>query len=105
MPNPARGAFPLRTVIALAAALLLLGVATASQAFPPGPSQCMNKYVQSDADDTCQNEDVTIDGNNCSFTAECRDSEGDWRNTSITVSPEEATQLNNCNGTLTLGSC
>ena len=101
-----RPSYSSRIGIALAATLFLLGIPAVSEALPPGPSECMSKYtIWSGADDTCRNENVTVVGYQCQFTAECRNSEGDWVNTQISVTPEEATQLNNCNGVLTLGSC
>ena len=101
--NRSQGLF--RIGAALAAALFLLGVPAVSEAIPPGPSQCMNKFSLSDASDSCQSMQVTVVGYNCQFSGECRDTEGDWQNTGITVSPEDATGLNNCNGVLTDGNC
>ena len=105
MPDPGRGALSLRIGAAFAAALFLLGVPAASEALPPVPSQCMNKFSQSGASDSCRDVQVEVVGYNCKFSGECRNAGGDWRDTGITVSPDDATGLNNCNGELTDGGC
>ena len=104
MSNRTRN-FPLPFAIALAAALLLLGTPTVSEAVPPGNTACTAKYVQSDADDTCRNETVTAQGWNCQVVAECKNSARDWVSSQITVNYNDVSNLNNCNGVLTNGSC
>ena len=105
MLKPTAGLRPLRVAAALAATVFLLVIPAVGEAVPPGNSQCNAKYVQSDADDTCQNESVTAQGWNCHVSAECRKGNGTWHNTSITASPNDTTRLNNCDGVLTIGSC
>ena len=105
MLKPDLGRLPLRFGLALAVVLPLLGLPAVSEAIPPTDSKCNNKYVQSDADDTCQNESVTAQGWNCRVVAECRRGDGSYNNTEITASPDDTTRLNNCDGVLTIGSC
>lgn len=72
-------AFRLRIGVALAAASLLFSLpavseeASTSVASPAGPTdaQCENRWGQSTADDTCQNESVRADDWMCRVEADC----------------------------------
>ena len=93
----------LRTGIALAACLLLLGIATGSWAATN--SQCANKWSQSSADDTCSDETISAQGDDCSINASCTTSAGHNVRDSITVHLNQVSGIRNCNGSLTISHC
>ena len=93
-----------RIGIALAAAMLLLGVATPSWADATN-AQCSAKWGESSADDSCSNEQITASGDDCRITALCTMSNGAGRSDSITVHLNQVSGIRNCNGFLTLGHC
>ena len=93
----------LRTGIVLAVAFLLLGVATGSLAATD--AQCASEWNDSDADDTCSNEQIrAVSGNRCHITATCPSSSHQQQD-SIYVPLTLVSNLKNCGGWLTLGSC
>ncbi len=94
-----------RMGIALAAALLLLGVPTLSGAAPT-QSQCADAWSESAADDTCDNESISVSGDNCRVTASCL-TEDSWFSLAadITTSLSNVDDLHNCSGSLNVGSC
>ncbi len=94
-----------RMGIALAAALLLLGVPTLSGAAPT-QSQCSDAWSESSADDTCDNESISVSGDNCRVTASCL-TEDPWFSLAadITTSLANVDDLQNCSGSLNVGSC
>ena len=94
----------LRTGIALAAALLLLGAATESRAAATD-AQCSTQWSNSAADDTCSDEQIQAQGNHCRISASCTMSNGSSRSDSITVGLNQVSFIENCDGSLTLGQC
>ncbi len=94
-----------RMGIALAAALLLLGVPTLSGAAPT-QAECSNAWDDSAADDTCDNESISVSGEDCRVTASCL-TEDPWFSlaTDITTSLSNVDDLHNCSGSLNVGSC
>ena len=96
--------YPLRFGIALAALLLVLGAATESRA-EATQAQCEAEWADSDADGPCWDEQITPSGDQCTISAKCKRGNEDYLRTSITVDLDSVSDLNNCNGTLTDGSC
>lgn len=102
----------LRTGIALVASVLLLAGSPALGT----DAQCSEEWEDSSASETCKNEDIVFgDWNNCdpccSIFAECHTGESDllavnpWKKTGIAVPVSNVSDLENCHGTLTDGSC
>ena len=87
----------------------------------PTASQCETEWGKSEADDACQNENITVDGVMCRIEAECLEtvttsaatddsSEPDdtyfpTSSTEAVVTLDEVADLYNCGGVLTIGSC
>lgn len=92
--------------IALAAALLLLGVPALSGAAAPTQSQCEDAWEDSDADDSCDNEYIVVEDEKCRVSASCL-TEDPWdsRATTILTSLANVDDLENCSGSLQVGSC
>ena len=102
---------------------------TSSDADATGPTaaQCSEKWGESEADDTCRNESISVDGGLCSISAQCKvpglvtvlgsvpgniqtddgKTEGtdSYFSTSIQTALDNVADLRNCNGELTVGSC
>ena len=91
--------------VVLAAALLLLGVPALSGATPPTQSQCESAWEDSAADDTCDNENISVHENNCSIGTSCTDTNGQTVGQNFLISLEYVDDLNNCNGRLKVGNC
>ena len=98
-----RSSRSLRFGVALAAALSLLGATTESRAATN--AQCSAQWSNSTADDTCSNEDIKAQGNNCRIAASCTMSNGGNRSDNITVGLNQVSFIENCDGFLTLGQC
>ena len=94
--------FSLRIGLVLAA-VLLLGVPTLSGAATD--SECSDAWDDSGADDSCSNEQIVAQGDDCWITALCQMASGGSRSDSITVSLASTDDINNCNGFLSTGSC
>ena len=94
----------LRFAAALAAALLVLGAAAESRAAAT-LEQCQAEWAESDADGPCWDEQITPTGDDCRITAKCKRGTEDYSRTSITVALDSVSDLRNCNGELTVGSC
>ena len=98
-------AFPLRIGLALAAVLLLLGIPALSWA------SCASEWVNSAANDTCENESFTQSGSisniQCKITATCRVSNSPVQDRidTITVAESDVADLHNCSGYLQVGAC
>ena len=125
MTNLDRGAFPFGIAAAHAAALLLFSFPAVSQdstssvvAWPvPTDAQCSEKWGDSEADDSCQNESISVEDGLCRVEAEClvpltSASIDDSGTLQITYDPTEArvlldevARLYNCGGLLTVGNC
>lgn len=99
MPNS------LRIGIALAAGLFLLGVAAPGHAAPT-VSQCTAKWNQSSASETCSNETITVEGNDCVIEATC---ERAWPYDPVSASIrdwlENIHRAVNCDGVLRMRVC
>ena len=99
--------YSLRIGIVLAAALLLLGAATESRAAGAALQACKSAWNDSPASNTCTNAQIAatgVEGDDCEISAQCT-SGGSQSLTSITVDVNRASGLNNCEGSLTDGSC
>ena len=127
MLNLHRGAFPFGIGAAFAAALLLFCLAAAaseedSSSAVSAPvvtdGECDDRWTESEAADDCTDKSITAEDSMCRIIAECpvslvilpsSDEVTEATNTSgsnnILVTPNEAAQLHNCNGVLTVGSC
>ena len=124
MLHSERGSFPLRIGVALAAALLLFSFPAASSdtaIAPPAPTdaQCSQKWGDSEADDSCQNESISVDGVQCRVQADClmtitehnptetnsTSLGGTYSSTEILATLDDVARLYNCGGVLTIGSC
>ena len=104
MTDPNRRAFPLLIAVAAVCGLLLLGVATGSQAATN--AQCSSAYNQSSASDACTTVSVEgKSGNRCKITADCPSGTGAWQRDSTYAPLSLVPNLKNCGGWLTLGSC
>ena len=105
MLNLSRGVFPLRFAAALAAVLLLLGVASPAWA-DVTQAQCSAEWAESDADETCSNEEIVVqDDGDCQITASCTMDNGGSRNDSFAAALNKISTLVNCNGLLKLEAC
>ena len=105
--HAAAPSYLLRIGIALALALLLLGAATESRAGGAALQACKSAWNDSPASDTCTNAQIAatgVEGDDCEISAQCT-SGGSQSVTSITVNLDSVSDLNNCEGTLTDGSC
>ena len=126
MLNLDRGAFQFGIGAALAAALLLFSLPAAASeeesssdanATVLTDAQCAGRWTESEAADTCSERSITAEGSMCRVIADCKvalaitvvpgddnTNQGRYSN-NILVTPNEAAQLHNCNGVLTVGSC
>ena len=96
--------FPFRIGIVAVAVLLLLGVATESRAATS--AQCSTEYNESDASDSCTTVSVEAkSGDRCKIVADCPSGTGAWQRDTIYVPLDNADDLNNCGGWLSLSSC
>ena len=95
---------PLRSAIALALVLPLLGVASPVLA-DATQAQCDAEWAESAADAQCSDETITPSGGDCTIHARCKTRVGSEEKASITVDLESVSDLNNCNGVLTNGTC
>ena len=100
---------PLRFAVPLAAVLLLLGVAAQSRA-DTTEAQCSAEWALSAADNECSDEEIEVqDDGDCQITASCQYKSKDGGHgllqTTITVGLDSVSDLNNCGGLLTIGSC
>ena len=112
-PSGSRG-FPLRIDVALVAALLLFCLSAAANeeeaAVAVTAGECHDRWSQSEADDTCQNESVTAEGSMCRVQADCQLSANSTSldthaATAILATPDQVACLYNFNGSLLVGSC
>ena len=106
------------------AALLFPTVVSSSVYLPSARSatvtsaECETEYQKSSADDTCIEYDrrgnlgISVSNNQCFLRLQCQNrwynslTPGlNWNYTEITVDLGDASDLNNCNGVLTNGSC
>ena len=100
----------LRIGIALVASILLLAAS-------PGlgsNAECADEWEESSASETCNNENIAF-GNwqgcepCCSISAKCHTGNqlaaNPWKTTIIAVPVSDVSDLQNCQGTLTDGSC
>ena len=101
---------PLRFVIALAAVLSLAG----PSALASSTAECKDAWDDSSASDTCRNPSIEFgDWNNClqccSIFADCHTGQmfgpNQYKTTGIGVPLSDVDDLENCQGTLTNGSC
>ena len=96
------------SVAALLASALLIpaGPAHALTASPPSGSsivtQCQNAYNSSSASQSCSDETFTAVENNsrCRIKYTCTMADGVKRKGEMTVAPDDADDLKNCNGRL-----
>ncbi len=101
---------PWKVGIALAAGLLLLGVATGSRADDEAEKaqatmQCKAEWADSPASDSCSDMQIDIaDDDDCVVSAMCTSGEAQSL-TTITVALGSVSGLHNCAGTLTDGDC
>ena len=96
---------PLRSAIALAAVLPLLGVASPVLA-DATDAQCSAEWAQSAADTTCGGEEITaLGGDDCEITASCAMDNGGIRNDSFVADLNKISDLVNCNGFIKLNVC
>ena len=109
MLNLDRGVSPLRIGVVLAAATLLLGVATGSRAGSAALEACKSQWNGSPASYTCTNAQIAatgVEGDDCEISATCTTPGGGTPSiSSITVPLGSVSGLNNCDGELTDGSC
>ena len=132
MPDlPEQPSYSLRFAAALAAALLLLGAASLASAgggiggaatsgsansstpapcsIPPTQAECSEAWEDSFAQSTCSasHTQISVDGNDCSISSRCSTDTTafPYSVTSITVCVNKVSQLMNCNGFLSVGSC
>ena len=91
----------------LASALLIpAGPAHALTASPPAASttvtRCQNAYNSSSASQSCSDETFTAveNGTQCKIDYTCTMADGVKRKGSMTVAPDDADDLENCNGRL-----
>ena len=101
----------LRFAAALASILLLAG----PPALASSTAQCWDAWADSSADDTCKDESMEFgDWNNCpqccNIFATCHTGAGvtsnnQWNHTSIGAPVSEVDDIQNCQGSLTNGSC
>ena len=121
-----------RFAAALAAALLLLGAASPASAgggigsaatsgsansstpaspcsTPPTQAECSEAWEDNSAQSTCSasNTQISVDGNDCSISSRCSTDTTafPYNVTSITVCVSKVSQLTNCDGFLSVGSC
>ena len=102
-------AYPIRrtcvlivATLAFVAALSLAGALNQAQAVTQ--SQCIAAFGNSSASSSgCELESANPSGDNCSFSGLCPHN-SQWISTSITVTHGEASDLQNCSGSLAL-SC
>ena len=99
-----RSSRSLRFGVALAAVLLPLGAAAPVQA-DATQAECEAEWAESDADDSCSNEQITPTGDDCEISAWCDAGFRSGSTTSIKVDLDSVSGLHNCNGVLTDGSC
>ena len=121
--------FSLHIAAAFVVALLLSGLPAAaneeessSDADATGltDAECQGGWAESEADDTCRNENVTAEGSMCRIQAVCKPAsvlvvltpdDGEKQKkpagypNDITVSLDDVDDLRNCNGVLTVGNC
>ena len=98
--------FLLRISLALAAALLLLGVPALSGAAAPTQVDCSLAFTNSPAEDSCTASSITVSGEQCRVRAYCETGyNNDTRVDTVTVPLSDVDDLNNCSGYLTVGSC
>ena len=88
-----------RISLALATALVLLGVPNLAQA------DCLDEWNGSSADETCDQNGILDFGDRCQIHASCGTRSGDWVNSTITVSLDDVADLHNCDGSLQVGNC
>ena len=102
--------YPLRTGIAFAASILLLAGSPALGS----NAQCSDEWEESSASDTYQNPDISFGDWQgcepcCSIVAKCHTgnhlSLNPWKSSGIAVPLSDVSDLENCQGTLTAGSC
>ena len=102
-------AYPIRRTCVLFVATLTfvaaLSLAVAlNQAQALTPSQCITAFGHSSASSSgCELDSANTSGANCSFSGLCPHN-SQWISTSITVTHGEASDLQNCSGSLAL-SC
>ena len=92
---------PLRSAIALAAVLPLLGVASPVLA-DVTEAQCSAEWAESAADETCSNEEIVVQGGDCKISASCTMDNGVSQNDSFMADLDKIDTLVNCNGLLKL---
>ena len=125
----------LRFAGALVAALLLFclpaaasgeGSSSDAEETAPTAAQCSAMWGESEADNTCRNESISVEGGLCSISAQCKlpafvlsaapvanietndgKTEGtdQFFSTSIQTALANVDDLHNCNGELTVGDC
>ena len=96
---------PLCITAALAAVLLLLGVASPAWA-DVTQAQCAAEWADSAADDECSSEEITVrDGGDCQISASCTMDNGGSRTDSYAAALDKISDLVNCNGFLKLEEC
>ena len=102
LPSPR----PFRFAAALAAVLLLLGVATPGWAANDATqAQCDTEWANSEADATCSNETIEPDGERCRITADCQTDSGGTYQDTFAAHLDKISDLKNCNGYLKLVDC
>ena len=125
MPNLELRVLPFGIGVALVAVLLAFSFPAVSQDSTSSAvaapvvtdAQCSEKWGDSKANDTCQNESVTADGGLCRVEAEClaqltsaqnnnnEPIQNTYYSTSISATLDQVANLYNCGGLLTIGSC
>ena len=99
---------PFRIGVALVAVLLLFGAASPVWA-DTTQAQCNDEWAESSAADECTNEQITPSGDDCVVAASCQYKSKDGGHgllqTTITVGLDSVSDLNNCDGSLAVGSC
>ena len=93
---------PLFAALALVLASSLPAAASNHRA--PTQQDCITAFGSSPASGTCELQSTSASGDNCTFDGLCQSSNSTSTSTSITVSHDDADDLQNCGGTLAL-SC